>query len=211
MSFVWGEFHPSNGAMIYSHFVHPGGCSSLVGSVEASFGRLTDATHGPDTCKNYNFDDRSPLTSGPGIASACGSDSTGSGYISYDDYDACWGLVLWSPSTFVFSLIGLTAEVYYPTDTCFVSTEVFGLPTEYACEGGSVVYGVMDASQCTWNWNETAELECSCIPKYANKGCPSLLGEPPNSSGITAFNQLLRTNHGAWLVFVMTMAMWQWW
>jgi hypothetical protein len=209
MSFVWGKFTPSNGAMMYAHHVHPGGCSSLINAPEASVSQLTDATHGPDTCKTYNFDDRSPLTDGPGIVNACGSDSTGVGYIMYDGYDACWGHVMWSPSTFVFSVTGLTAEAYYPSETCFTSKEVFGSPTEYACEGGSVVYGIMDTSQCSWN--NFTELECSCIPKYANTGCPSLLGEFPNSSGNTSFNLLLPTNNGAWLVLVMIMAMWPWW
>jgi hypothetical protein len=107
------------------------------------------------------------------------------------------------------SVTGSTAEVYYPPKTCFVSKkEVLGSPTEYACERGLVVFGTMDGSQCIWNNN--TELECSCIPKYANKGCPSLLGEFPNSSGNTAINLLLQTNHGAWLVLVMTMTMWPW-
>jgi hypothetical protein len=70
-----------NGAMMYAHYAHPGGCSGLVNAPEASFWQLTDATFEPDTCKTYNFDDRSPLTDGPGLASACGSNSNGTEYI----------------------------------------------------------------------------------------------------------------------------------
>jgi hypothetical protein len=178
MSFLFGKVQPSTGAMVYLHAVQPGGCATVGNPPEASFNQLTDATHGPDLQKVYFFDDKSPLGSGSGTAIAYSSESSGWGWYIIGEHDACFGVVFWSPSTFVFEVDGSESTVRYP-DTCFVSEESFGSASEYACQGGSVVRGVVDSSLC--NWNESNELECSCIPKYADPGCQSLLGEFPGT------------------------------
>jgi hypothetical protein len=178
MSFLFGKVQPSTGAMVYLHAVQPGGCTGWAGAPEASFDQLTDATHGPDLEKVYFFDDKSPLGSGSGTAIAYSSESSGWGWYISGEYDACFGVVFWSPSTFVFEVDGYESTVRYP-DTCFVSEDSFGSASEYACEGGSVVRGVVDSSLCSWN--ESNELECSCIPKYADLGCQSLLGAFPGT------------------------------
>ena len=208
MSFFFGTFQPSNGAMLYEHHVHPGGCSSIILPPEASFSQLTDATHEPDACKVYSFDDRSPLANGGGNIYACSSESSGEGWTTYNEFDACYGVVVWSPSNFVFRVDGLTSLALYPLATCVVSEDIYGIALEYACEGGSVVRGVMDSSKCSWN--EANELECNCIPKYSNSGCPSLLGEYPKSDTNTASNSA-QTKPGWLIVIVMVMAKWRGW
>ena len=171
--YSFGTLTASSGALVYATGIAPGGCPIVARKSTASYSKLTDAPAPRFGCAFYTFEDLSPIASGSGNAMVCIDDTL------TRSMDSCYGIVAWSPSTYIFKEAYSGVIPYVPT-TCELqeADSSFARP-EYVCSGGSIVRGVEEDGKCVWNGST---LECDdCIPKYAPSACESILGEHPAS------------------------------